>query len=90
MKAHANLDLITPNSADTTLGPDLTGPEMVAAVSNAGGLGILQAQFCAPPLFRKEIHRIRALTADSAALNGVSRPHGDHTSPSACDGRVTA
>jgi NAD(P)H-dependent flavin oxidoreductase YrpB (nitropropane dioxygenase family) len=25
------------------MGPDLTGPELVAAVSNAGGLGILQA-----------------------------------------------
>ena len=24
------------------MGPDLTGPELVAAVSNAGGLGILQ------------------------------------------------
>jgi nitronate monooxygenase len=44
------------------MGPDLTGPETVAAVSNAGGLGILQAQFCAPPLFREEIHRVRALT----------------------------
>src|SRR5262249_58011825 len=44
------------------MGPDLTGPEMVAAVSNAGGLGILQAQFCAPPRFREEIHRLRALT----------------------------
>src|SRR5262244_674452 len=44
------------------MGPDLTGPETVAAVSNAGGLGILQAQFCAPPRFREEIHRVRALT----------------------------
>jgi NAD(P)H-dependent flavin oxidoreductase YrpB (nitropropane dioxygenase family) len=26
------------------MGPDLTGPDMVAAVSNAGGLGILQAR----------------------------------------------
>ena len=26
------------------MGPDLTGPDLVAAVSNAGGLGILQAQ----------------------------------------------
>jgi NAD(P)H-dependent flavin oxidoreductase YrpB (nitropropane dioxygenase family) len=25
------------------MGPDLSGPELVAAVSNAGGLGILQA-----------------------------------------------
>ena len=31
------------------MGPDLTGPELVAAVSNAGGLGILQAQLAPPP-----------------------------------------
>src|SRR5215831_11536815 len=41
------------------MGPDLTGPELVAAVSNAGGLGILQAQFCPPPVFREEIRRER-------------------------------
>jgi len=28
------------------MGPDLTGPDLVAAVSNAGGLGIVQAQLC--------------------------------------------
>src|SRR5262249_8068512 len=51
------------------MGPDLTGPEMVAAVSNAGGLGILQAQFCAPPRFREEIHRVRALTDKPFGVN---------------------
>lgn len=51
------------------MGPDLTGPELVAAVSNASGLGILQAQFCAPPLLRKEIHQIRALTAKPFGVN---------------------
>ena len=44
------------------MGPDLTGPDLVAAVSNAGGLGILQAQLCPPPLFRQEIRQVRALT----------------------------
>src|ERR1700730_17108982 len=44
------------------MGPDLTGPELVAAVSNAGGLGILQAQLAPPPLFRREIQRVRELT----------------------------
>ena len=33
--------------------PDLTGPEFVAAVSNAGGFGILQAQLCPPPLLSR-------------------------------------
>src|SRR5208337_4024622 len=38
------------------MGPDLTGPELVAAVSNAGGFGILQAQLCPPPLLTAPIH----------------------------------
>ena len=51
------------------MGPDLTGPETVAAVSNAGGLGILQAQLSAPSLFREEIHRVRALTDKPFGVN---------------------
>src|SRR5262244_1992725 len=51
------------------MGPDLTGPELVAAVSNAGGLGILQAQFCPPPVFREEIRRVRALTTKPFGVN---------------------
>ncbi len=51
------------------MGPDLSGPELVAAVSNAGGLGLLQAQFCAPPLFRAELHRVRALTDKPFGVN---------------------
>jgi len=51
------------------MGPDLSGPDLVAAVSNAGGLGILQAQFCPPPLFRKEIHRVRELTDKPFGVN---------------------
>ena len=44
-------------------------PAMAAAVSNAGGLGILQAQFCHPPLFREEIRRVRALTDKPFGVN---------------------
>src|SRR5271166_164319 len=44
------------------MGPDLTGPELVAAVSNAGGFGILQAQLCSPPLLRDQIRYLRTLT----------------------------
>jgi nitronate monooxygenase len=51
------------------MGPDLTGPELVAVVSNAGGLGILQAQFCSPPVFRQEVRRVRALTAKPFGVN---------------------
>ena len=51
------------------MGPDLTGPDLVAAVSNAGGLGILQAQLCPPPHFRQEIRRVRALTDRPFGVN---------------------
>jgi len=61
------------------MGPDLTGPEMVAAVSNAGGLGILQAQFCAPPLLREQIHQVRALTGKPFGVNLLLHfPAEDH------------
>jgi NAD(P)H-dependent flavin oxidoreductase YrpB (nitropropane dioxygenase family) len=51
------------------MGPDLSGPDLVAAVSNAGGLGILQPQLCPPPVFRQEIRRVRALTARPFGVN---------------------
>jgi NAD(P)H-dependent flavin oxidoreductase YrpB (nitropropane dioxygenase family) len=51
------------------MGPDLTGPELVAAVSNAGGLGVLQAQLSPPPVFRQEIRRVRALTDKPFGVN---------------------
>ena len=61
------------------MGPDLSGPELVAAVSNAGGLGILQAQFCPPPLFRDEIRRVRALTDRPFGVNLILHfPVADH------------
>jgi NAD(P)H-dependent flavin oxidoreductase YrpB (nitropropane dioxygenase family) len=51
------------------MGPDLTGPDLVAAVSNAGGLGILQSQLSPPPLFRQEIRRVRGLTDKPFGVN---------------------
>src|ERR1051325_515813 len=51
------------------MGPDLSGPELVAAVSNAGGLGILQAQLHPPPLFQKQIERVRELTSKPFGVN---------------------
>jgi NAD(P)H-dependent flavin oxidoreductase YrpB (nitropropane dioxygenase family) len=53
------------------MGPDLTGPELVAAVSNAGGLGILQAQLSPPPAFRAAIRRVRELTDRPFGVNLV-------------------
>ena len=61
------------------MGPDLSGPELVAAVSNAGGLGILQAQLCPPPVFRREIRRVRALTDKPFGVNLILHfPVEDH------------
>src|SRR5262249_34662728 len=61
------------------MGPDLTGPDLVAAVSNAGGLGILQAQLCPPPPFRQEIRRFRALTDGPFGVNLILHfPVEDH------------
>jgi nitronate monooxygenase len=39
-----------------------SGPELVAAVSNAGGLGVLGAAGCGPKLLREWIRRTRELT----------------------------
>src|SRR4029077_14636601 len=51
------------------MGNDLSGPELVAAISNAGGLGIMQAQFHPPPLLRQAIHRVRQLTDKPFGVN---------------------
>jgi NAD(P)H-dependent flavin oxidoreductase YrpB (nitropropane dioxygenase family) len=60
-------------------GPDLTGPDLVAAVSNTGGRGILQAQFCPPPVFRQAIRRVQALTAKPFGLKLLLHfPRADH------------
>jgi NAD(P)H-dependent flavin oxidoreductase YrpB (nitropropane dioxygenase family) len=64
------------------MGPDLSGPELVAAVSNAGGFGILQAQLCPPPLLRDEIAHIRTLTNKPFGVNFVLHfPHRAHGWP---------
>jgi nitronate monooxygenase len=51
------------------MGPDLSGPELVAAVSNAGGFGLLQAQLAPPPVLRDEIQKIRDLTDKPFGVN---------------------
>jgi NAD(P)H-dependent flavin oxidoreductase YrpB (nitropropane dioxygenase family) len=51
------------------MGPDITGPELAAAVSNAGGLGIMQAQFAPPPVFRQQIQKLRDLTDKPFGVN---------------------
>jgi NAD(P)H-dependent flavin oxidoreductase YrpB (nitropropane dioxygenase family) len=61
------------------IGPDLTGPELAAAVSNAGGLGMMQAQMHPPPLFRQAIRRLRDLTDKPFGVNFVLHlPHEEN------------
>jgi len=58
------------------MGPDLTGPELVAAVCNAGGFGILQAQLCPPPLLQQQVRYLRTLTDKPFGVNFVLHfPH---------------
>src|SRR5579872_4090652 len=47
----------------------VAGPELVAAVSNAGGLGILAALRLEPDDLRAQIRRIRGLTALPFGVN---------------------
>jgi len=51
------------------MGPDMSGPELVAAVSNAGAFGILQAQLAPPPRFREEVRKTRDLTDKPFGVN---------------------
>jgi nitronate monooxygenase len=51
------------------MGPAITGPELAAAVSNAGGLGIISFGGNTPPLLRQEIHRLRGLTGKPFGVN---------------------
>ncbi len=46
-----------------------TTPELVAAVSNAGGLGSLGASLLSPPQIRDDVARIRSLTDQPFLLN---------------------
>ena len=53
----------------------LTGPELAAAVSNAGGLGIMGASSAPPELLRMRIRRVRELTDRPFGVNLIlTRP----------------
>lgn len=51
------------------MGPDISGPDLVAAVSGAGGLGILQAQLHPPQLLREQIRAVREKTDKPFGVN---------------------
>jgi nitronate monooxygenase len=51
-------------------------PELVAAVSNAGGMGVLGASGLAPDLIRREIDRVRELTEEPFGVNVIIAEDG--------------
>lgn len=51
------------------MGPDITSPELAAAVSNAGGLGIISFGAKPPSLFRQTLARMRELTDKPFGVN---------------------
>ena len=48
---------------------DVAGPELVAAVSNAGGLGILTATMVPPDILKQRIQKVRELTDKPFGVN---------------------
>ncbi len=53
------------------MGPSITSPELVAAVGNAGGLGIVSFGANPPPLVRRLIRRVRELTDRPFGVNFI-------------------
>jgi NAD(P)H-dependent flavin oxidoreductase YrpB (nitropropane dioxygenase family) len=51
------------------MGPNLSDLDLVAAVSEAGGLGILQAQLCPPEMLREKLRELRRRTAKPFGVN---------------------
>ena len=54
----------------------ITGPELAAAVSNAGGLGIMSFSANPTPVLREQIRRLRSLTNRPFGVNVLlNGPH---------------
>ena len=61
------------------MGPNISGVELAAAVSNAGGLGIISFGANPPPLLREQIQRLRQLTDRPFGVNFILEfPVQDH------------
>ncbi|XP_021899821.1 uncharacterized protein LOC110816089 [Carica papaya] len=62
------------------LGPDISGPELVAAVANAGGIGLLRApDWESPDYVRELIRKTRALTDKPFGIGVVlAFPHREN------------
>jgi len=61
------------------MGPDIAGPDLAAAVSGAGGLGLMQAQFSPPADLREQIQRVRRATDKPFGVNFIlALPHEEN------------
>jgi nitronate monooxygenase len=61
------------------MGPDIAGPDLAAAVSGAGGLGLMQAQFSPPADLREQIQRVRKATDKPFGVNFIlALPHEEN------------
>lgn len=68
----------------------VTTPELVAAVSNAGGLGSLGAAMLTPDTLRDAIRAVRSLTDRAFAVNLFAWPAGSDASPAAVEATIDA
>ncbi len=58
------------------MGPNLSDSDLVAAVSEAGALGVLQAQFCPPEMLREKLRELRRRTSKPFGVNLILQfPH---------------
>jgi NAD(P)H-dependent flavin oxidoreductase YrpB (nitropropane dioxygenase family) len=60
------------------LGPNISGVELASTVSEAGGLGILQAQLASPDMMRSKIREIRQRTKKPFGVNFILRFPSEH------------
>ena len=51
------------------MGPDIAGLDVAAAVSNAGGLGMISWGGYAPPALRERIRKLRTMTSKPFGVN---------------------
>jgi nitronate monooxygenase len=81
------LDIEAPVIA-APMGPEITGLELAAAVSNAGGLGIISFGGYPPQALRERIRKLRALTSRPFGVNilleGPHLPVPDAVSVDVC------
>src|SRR5438046_86569 len=70
------------------MGPSITGPALAAAVSDAGGLGVISFGAKPASLLREEIAKVRALTTRPFGVNFLVPLTQDAQVQAAIDERV--